>query len=95
MIEEEVKSRLDFLDARLDTVTCRMDEKIDAVTYRIEEKLDEVVYSPVVSELDIIRNDIENLRMLLDRLNIMVEHEREQRKKFMIALVEAGEEGLL
>ena len=29
------------------------------------------------------------------RLDAMIEHEREQRKKFMIALVEAGEEGLL
>lgn len=84
MIEVEIKDRFDYLETRLDTVTCRMDEKLDAVTY-----------SPVVSELDTIKSDIADLRMLLDRLNTMIEHEREQRKKFMIALVEAGEEGLL
>jgi predicted nucleic acid-binding Zn-ribbon protein len=83
MIEEEIKGRFDYLEARLDTVE-----------YKMDKKLDETAYSPVVSELDIIRNDIADLRMLLDRLNTMIEHEREQRKKFMIALVEAGEEGL-
>lgn len=84
MIEEEIKGRLDFLDARL-----------DGMVHKLDEKLDMTAYSPILSELDIIRNDIADLRMLLERLNTMIEHEQEQRKKFMIALVETGEEGLL
>lgn len=84
MVEEEIKGRLDFLDARL-----------DGMVHKLDEKLDSAAYSPIVSELDIIRNDVVNLRMLLDQLNDKIEHEQEQRKKFMIALVEAGEEGLL
>jgi hypothetical protein len=84
MVEAEIKDRFDYLEARLDTAECKM-----------EEKLDVAAYSPTVSELDVIRRDIEDLRMLLHQLDAMIEHEQEQRKKFMIALVEAGEEGLL
>ena len=83
MVEEEIKDRFDYLEARLDIAECK-----------IGEKLDTTAYSPIVSELDIIRNDIADLRMLLEHLNDKIEHERRQRKKFMIALVEAGEEGL-
>lgn len=84
MVEEEIKDRLDFLDARL-----------DGMVHKIDEKLDVTAYSPIVSEFDEIRNEIANLRALLDQLYAKIEHEQEQRKKFMIALVEAGEEGLL
>ena len=83
MIEAEIKDRFDYLEARLDITECK-----------IGAKLDEAAYSPIISELDTIKRDIEDLRMLLHRLDAMIEHEREQRKKFMIALVEAGEEGL-
>ena len=84
MVEEEIKDRFDYLETRLEDIVCKVDTKLDEAASR-----------PIVSELDIIRNDIIDLRMLLDRLYTKVEHEQEQRKKFMIALVEAGEEGLL